>query len=469
MMPARRDWLSTAWVVLVVVLCLGVASWFGHGQTTTRPLHADEAGQWWQMVEAKPHSETQDRFHGPALGLLARAGLAVCGVDPATASEGALRAVPLVFGFTLLFSSFVRRHRSSVLLGLLAIAPCARFIQEPILAVSLVWAALFWLREDEVEPQHLWRLRFVAGVAAGLALACKVTAALYLGVAAASYLWLRRGESSRGGLVVFWVSTVFFWAYWQSTFFSDLPALTTWWVQLGRAFGVAAGVTQEPLTLVVAWPWVLSTLLLTLAGYGRWRRRRETPLGRHKLDPLLLASAVVLLLHLLLPYKTPWLLMTVDMLVLIVLLPEFIFDDFCRGFDDGTWRVVRGLLLVVLSIGIFRWVADARYAYVETSPVVPPVARIIRAAASSDSSLVIQVDGTNCWPLPYYLKGLQVGYGDFTGAERADVRWIEATGAEAPNVPGFRTIPVEIRRGELWWVVAREPIAGRIESALQNR
>ena len=458
MISVRRDRLSTALVVIVVVLCLAVAAWLGYGQPPSRPLHADEAGQWSLMVEAKPHSETQDAFHGPALGTLARAALAVFGVEPTTASEGALRAVPLVFGFTLLFSSFVRSHRSSVLLGLLAIAPCARFIQEPILATSLVWAALFWLREDEVEARHLWRLRFVAGAAAGLALACKVTAALYLCVFAVSYLWLRRGERSRGGLVIFWVSTVFFWAYWQSTFFTDLPALAAWWVQLGRAFGVAAGVTQVPLTLVSVWPWILSTLLLLAAGYGRWRRRVETPLGRHRLDPLLLASALVLLVHLLLPYKTPWLLMTVDMLVLIVLLPELVFDDLCRDFDEGTWRVVRGLLLVLLSIGVFRWVADVRYAYLETSAAVPPVARAIRAAATSDSSFVIQVHGTNYWPLPYYLKGLSVGYGDYPGAERANVRLLEASGSDAPRAEGYKVTPIELRTNEVWWLLVRQDV-----------
>ncbi len=458
MMSVRRNWLSTALVVVVVLLCLGVAAWLGYGQPPSRPLHADEAGQWSLMVEAKPHSETQDHFHGPVLGLLARAGLTVFGVEPATASEGALRAVPLVFGFTLLFSSFVRSHRSSVLLGLLAIAPCARFIQEPILATSLVWAALFWLREDEVETRHLWRLRFVAGAAAGLALACKVTAALYLSVVAVSYLWVRRGERSRGGLVIFWVSTVFFWAYWQSTFFTDLPALAAWWVQLGRAFGIAAGVTQEPLKLVSVWPWVLSTLLLVAAGYGRWRRRAGTPLGRHRLDPLLMASALVLLVHLLLPYKTPWLLMTVDMLVLIVLLPELVFDDLCRDFDEGTWRVVRGLLLVLLSIGVFRWVADVRYAYLETSAAVPPVARAIRAAATSDSSFVIQVHGTNYWPLPYYLKGLSVGYGDYPGAERANVRLLEASGSDAPRAEGYKVTPIELRTNEVWWLLVRQDV-----------
>lgn len=469
MMRGRRDWLPVALVFAIAVACLGLAFWLARDGVPSRPLHADEAGQWSLMVEGGPHSETGDRFHGPALGSLARAGFGVLGVDPAGASESALRAVPLLFAVTLLFSSFVRRHRSSVLLGFLAIAPCARFIQEPVLAASLVWAALFWLREDEVEARHLWRLRFAAGAFAGLALACKVTAALYLAVAALAYLWLRRAEPSRGGLVIFWSSTLLSWAYWQSTFFTDLPALATWWVQLGRAFGVAAGVTQEPLTLVTVWPWILSSVLLAVAGYGRWRLRAETPPGRHRLDPLLLAATAVLLLHLVLPYKTPWLLMTIDMLVLVVLLPELLVDDFLRGLDEGAWRVVRGFLLLVLAVGAFRWVSSGRYAYVETSPAVPAMAGAIRAAAVSSPTLLIQVSGANCWPLPYYLRGLRVGYGQFAGAEGADVRWIEAVGAEAPSVVGYRTYPVEMRPGELWWVLARGEAARSIERVRSAR
>lgn len=468
MMGVGRSWIPTTLVFALAVGCLGIVLWLAHGGIPSRPLHADEAGQWSLMVEGGPHSATQDQFHGPALGLLARAGFSVVGINPADASESALRAVPLLFAVTLLLSSFVRRHRSSALLGVLAIAPCARFIQEPILAVSLVWVALFWLREDEVEAGHLWRLRLFAGLAAGLALACKVTAALYLGVAAASYLWLRRGERSRGGLVVFWTSAAFSWACWQSTFFTDLPALGTWWTQLARAFGVAAGVTQERLTLVTVWPWFISVLLLAAAAYGRWRRRAETPLGRHRLDPLLLAASVVLLLHLALPYKTPWLLMTVDMLVLLVLLPELLVDDLFRGLDEGAWRVLRALLLVVLLVGVVRWVSAQRYAYVETSPAVPAVARVIREA-SRDASLVVQVSGVNCWPIPYYLRGLRVGYGDFEGAANADIRWVESVGPEAPMAPGSRAIPVEVRPGELWWVLVRDPLAGRIETALGRR
>lgn len=463
----RPQWAGTALVAAGAIVVLGLACWLGSRETPPRPLHADEAGQWSLLVEARPHSETQDRFHGPALILLARAGFEIFRINPAEASEGAMRAVPLLLACTLLFASFVRRHRSSPVLGLLAIAPCARFIQEPLLAVSLVWAALFWLREDEVETRHLWRLRFASGAAVGLALACKVTAALYLGIAVLAHLWVRRGQPSRGGLAVFWGSTLLSWVWWQSTFLTDWPALATWWGQLGRAFGLAAGVSEEPLTLVSGWSWAVSALLLGAAVLGRWRRRAEVAVGRHRLDPLLLACAAILLVHLGLPYKTPWLLMSVDMLVLVVLLPELVFDDLCRGLDEGAWRVVRALLVVAIGLGCFRWLADKRYAYVETSAAVPRVARAIRALPGS-GGLVLQAKGLNCWPLPYYLRGLRVGYGDFAGADRADVRWLEATGTEAPAVPGYRVFPLEIRAGELWWLVVREPLAAPLEAALRQ-
>lgn len=467
MTAPRPGWIATSWVAATLVLGLAAALWLGFIGPTARPLHADEAGQWSLLVEAQPHSLTQDRFHGPALGLLARAGFTAFGINPAEASEGALRAVPLVFALTLLLSSFVRRHRSSAILGLLAIAPCARFIQEPILATALVWAALFWLREDEVEARHVWRLRFAAGAAVGLALACKVTAALYLGLATLACLWVRRGQASRGGLGVFWGSALFFWACWQSAFFTDLPALATWWTQLGRSFGKAAGATEAPLGLVTAWPWLLSASLLALAAYGRWRRRSEAAFGRHRLDPLLLGSTLVLLLHVALPYKTPWLLMTMDMLVLVVLLPELLVDDLCQGLDEGAWRALQGVLLVSLCAGPFRWVSAERYAYVETSASVPAAARAIRALPGSER-LAIQVKGLNYWPLPYYLRGLPVGYGDFAGAEQAEVRWLEAQGPEAPAAPGYRVFPVELRSGELWWLLVRAPLADKVEGSLRS-
>lgn len=465
-MMARRlaGWFNRLpWLVTLCVVC--VAALGGN----SRPLHADEAGQWSLLAEGQPHSATQDRFHGPALGLIARAAFGLLHVDPSSVSEGGLRLVPLLFALTLFLAPCVTRFTASgpgwrPWTGLVAVAACGRFIQEPVLAVALTWAAMLWLAADVGEASRAWRWRALAGAFAGLALACKVTAALYLVVAALSFLWLNRGRATRPGVGAFWAAAAISWVLWQSSFLGDLPGLAAWWSQLARAFGVAAGVSAEPLHLVSAWPWVVSGLLLSAAAYGRWRLRAAMSFGTHAFDPLLLAAVIVFLLHCALPYKTPWLLMAVDSLVLFVLLPELLLDQVTHerlgavGAHIFSFYAVSATFLALVWLGCFRWVSDARYAYVETRPAVPALARAIRELPGS-AGLTIQVKGSNYWPLPYYLRGLRVGYGDFQGAGQADVRWIEAEGDEAPPAPGYRVLPVEMRAGELWWLLVREPLA----------
>lgn len=454
------------WFVILCVVCLGTLF------ASSRPLHADEAGQWSLLAEGQAHSATQDRFHGPALGLIARATLGLLQVDLGTASEGALRSVPLLFALTLFLAPRVTRFTATDLgwrpwTGLVAVAACGRFIQEPILAVALAWSTLLWLRADVAGASTVCRWRALAGAFAGLALACKVTAALYLFVAGLSFLWLSRRQAARPGVAAFWVATCVSWALWQSSFLTDLPGLAGWWLQLARAFGIASGISVEPLRLVSPWPWVISGLLLSAAAYGRWRLRAAKPWGQHPFDPLLLAAASVFLLHAALPYKTPWLLMAVDTLVLVVLLPELLLDQVTHERLGPvvahlfSFYALSAAFAAAACLGFFRWVSDVRYAYVETRDAVPALARAIREVPGA-AGLTIQVKGANYWPLPYYLRGLRVGYGDFAGAGQADVRWIEAAGAEAPEATGYRVFPVELRAGELWWLMVREPLAGSL-------
>lgn len=450
-------------VILVSLLALGFVvnhflgaadPWFRH--PLDRPLHADEAGQWSLMCEGLPHSETGDRFHGPALGLLTRGACALVRVDPADLSESGLRTLPLLLGLTLLWPAWRRKDPVAAISTAFALPALGRFIQEPILAVSLTWAALLWLRSEEAAAEQAWRWRAAAGACAGLALACKVTAALYLSLAALAYLWVDRRGQVRRGLPAFGSALLVSWMLWQSSGFGDLPALGTWWSQLARAFGVASGVTAEPLRLVTIWPWVLSGLCLAGAAVVRWRRKGPA-WGWHPLDPLLATTVAIYIVHLALPYQTPWLMMSVDTLVLVVLLPGLL----PRWLDPPEARTRFDLrvplaLLVVACAG--WWIVLSRYAYAETRDAVPALARAIRKIPGS-SGLTIQVSGRNYWPLPYYLRGLRVGYGEYAGFEQADVRWVEAAGSEAPSAPGYRVFPVEIRSGELWWLLVRESLA----------
>ena len=65
----------------------------------------------------------------------------------------------------------------------------------------------------------------------------------------------------------------------------------------------------------------------------------------------------------------------------------------------------------------------------------------------------VAVDGGHYWPLPYYLRAFQVGYGDFNGAERAPVRILTAHDSSAPAIPGYRSYSLELRRNESYWVL----------------
>lgn len=457
-MMARRlvGWFNRLpWLVTLCVVC--VAALGGN----SRPLHADEAGQWSLLSQGRPHSETSDQFHGPALVLLARGACALLGADPEELSETSLRLIPLLFGLTLLWPVMRRKELLLAILVAFALFPLGRFIQEPILAVALTWVALLWLKSEDVSPDQAWRWRAAAGVFAGLALACKVTAALYLSVAAVAYLWVDRRAPGRRGLASFGLTMLLSWALWQSSWLRDLPALATWWSQLGRAFGLASGVTAEPLRLVAIWPWVLSGLCLVCAAFARWRRR-DVGWGWHPLDPLLATAVLIYVLHLILPYQTPWLMMSVDTLVLVVLLPGLLPRWQVASISAGTANL-RAVLALIAAVCVGRWALQSRYAYVETRDSVPLVARAIHELTGA-SRLTIQVKGANYWPLPYYLRDLRVGYGDFPGSEQADVRWIEATGPEAPSAPGYRVFPVELRAGETWWLLVRETLSEKFSA-----
>ena len=65
----------------------------------------------------------------------------------------------------------------------------------------------------------------------------------------------------------------------------------------------------------------------------------------------------------------------------------------------------------------------------------------------------VAIDGGHYWPLPYYLRAFQVGYGEFDGAERAPVRILAAHDSSAPAVPGYQTHRLRLRRDEDYWVL----------------
>ena len=440
-------WLLAALLALGVVLAAAAMG---------RPFHADEAGQWSLAAEGRPHSLTGDRFHGPALGLSARAAAAVAGQPLAEASAAFLRSVPVAFALSLAFIPWAlpsdgRRGWVAGLLALPVVLLSARFIQEPLMAAALVWSAALWLRAG---PEGAARPRLLSGLCAGLALACKVTAALHLGLAAAAVLLLRRSAPGWRGFAAFLAGLVASWALGQSSLFTDLPALSTWWKQLFRAFGVATGASEPPLPMGSPAPWIITALLLAIALGCRMLPRRDAARasGRPE-DVLLLAAAAAYAVHLSLPYKTPWLLLTPDAILLVLVLPAL---ASATGFLRGLVPVAAGLATVA---------AADRHDYVETSADVPALAAALREPDSRPELVLVR--GDHVWPFPFYLRGLRVGYGAVPDPAQAEVWILQASGSEPPQAEGRRAIAFAVRDNELWWALAPEPLAGRLEAALR--
>ena len=451
--PAAAGRRPPAWL-LAALLALGAAL---AAAAMGRPFHADEAGQWSLAAEGRPHSLTGDRFHGPALGLAARAAAVLTGQPLAEASAAFLRAVPVAFALSLALIPWAlpsggRRGWVAGLLALPVVVLSARFIQEPVMAAALVWSAALWLRAG---PGGAPRARLLSGLCAGLALACKVTAALHLGLAAAAVLLLRRSAPGWRGFAAFLAGLVASWAFWQSSLFSDLPALLTWWRQLFRAFGVATGASEPPLPMGSSAPWIVTALLLAVALGCRLLPRREAARasGRPE-DALLLAATAAYVVHLALPYKTPWLLLAPDAVLLVLVLPAL-------ASEAGLARA-----LVPAAAGLATVVAADRHDYVETSSDVPALAAALREPGARPGLVLVR--GDHVWPFPFYLRGLRVGYGSVPDPAQAEVWLLQAAGSEPPRAEGRRAIAFAVRENELWWALAPEPLARRLEAALSR-
>lgn len=437
--------------LLPVLLLAAVLSLVG---AMGRPFHADEAGQWSLAADARPHSLTGDRFHGPTLGLVTRAAHALAGAEVADAPPWALRAVPAAFLLSLVLLPWVlpigrRQGALAALLALPLVPLSARFIQESLMVVALVWAAALWVRSG---PGGETRPRLLAGLAAGFALACKVTAALHLGLAALALLALRRTAPGWKGFLAFALGLTASWALWQGSFLTDLPALGTWWTQLARAFGVATGLAEPPLPMIDALPWFLSGALLALALALRFVGAPKDARG-HPADALLAAAASGYLFHLALPYKTPWLLMTADAALLTLVLPSLLA---ARGRAIGA-----ACLLLALS----TMLAADRQDYAETKADVPALAAALEDPASRPALILVR--GDHPWPLPFYLRRTRVAYGSVPDPSEAGLWLLQASGGDPPVAPGRRAVPFALRENELWWAVAPEPLAARLEAALR--
>ena len=460
---AKKPWVA----MMVIAGCLLLVSLLGLqsppcflSPAVPQPLHADEAVQWSlakEMSEGGRYSANEDRFHGPALALSLLAASKITGTAFADMSESYLRNVA---GCYLLLLSLAALALPGVSLSsrFTAAAFCFLigggapfgfyFVQEVLLVAGIAWGTVLWLRSEAAESpggRGSWRL--LAGVAFGFTLACKVTAAAYLLFFLVALTIVRRIWADRH-LPLFVLGMAATWATLQSVGFTDMHGLSSWWRQLARSFGVASGRSEDTLMAVSYWPWVWAALWLAEFSIQRYLRERHAPFRWSPSDLILVFVGLIFCFHVLLPYKTPWLLYGVMALPLVLLVPALLGEGWRRD----------GLLLLGLLVSAGYAAGD----FASHSPTADLRAFQAGTArlkeAYGGKNFYVAVEGGHYWPLPYYLRHCQVGFGEFPAAAKAPLRLIPATDGSEPVVRGYAVTRLTLREGgdRYWVLVAKD-------------
>jgi hypothetical protein len=442
---------------VLVVAVLAALLWSALSFVPPGPLHADEAVQWSlakQLSEGTPYSAHQDKFHGPTLATVLLISAKVTGTAPAYMSEHYLRSVVSIFlglmaAAALILPGVGRSARYATAAFLVLTGGCTPFgyyfVQEMLLVTGFVWGVALWMRAEGSPPDSRWWM--LSGAAFGFALACKVTAAAYLFLFILGLILLRRFVADRRWLR-FSFGLVASWVLFQSVGFTDLPGLQTWWMQLARALGVASGHSEDTLLAASLAPWGWAAAWLAVFALARSGLSRVGWRSRHEADLPCLVAVLVFLFHLALPYKTPWLLLLVFSLPLTLALPYLLVG-----------QTVRALVLTPALVTIALMVQASLSSHSQTiSETVHFQKKVANLAKAYGGKFYIAVEGGHYWPLPYYLRAHQVGYGDFPQAAKAPLRLIPAHDASEPVVPGYVVSSLTLRTGgdRYWVLVAKD-------------
>ena len=439
--------------IVLAAVVLAALFWSAISFLPPGPVHADESVQWSlakELSEGTPYSSNQDKFHGPTLATVLLISAKLTGTAPADMSEHYLRSVVSIFlglmaAAALILPGVGKGPRYVTAAFIVLTGGCTPFgyyfVQEMLLVAGFVWGVALWMRAEGASSDSRWWL--LSGAAFGFALACKVTAAAYLFLFLVALWLLRRFVADRRWLR-FGLGLIASWALFQSVGFTDLPGLKTWWLQLARSLGVASGQSEDTLYAVSLAPWGWAAAWLAVFALARSGLSLAGWRSRHEADLPCLVAGLVFLFHLALPYKTPWLLLLTFSLPLTLALPYLLVG-----------RTVRAVVLAPALVTVALMAQSPLSSHSRTSSaVVHFQVRVANLAKAYGDKFYIAVEGGHYWPLPYYLRAVRVGFGDFPQAAKAPLRLIPATDASEPVVPGYVVSSLTLREGgDRYWVL----------------
>jgi uncharacterized protein (TIGR03663 family) len=435
--------LQIALSVLILVLALALR-W---SQIDLRPFHADEAVQACQtakLLDGEGYRYDPGDKHGPFLYYGALSIARVAGWPSSSLTETRLRFVSVLAGLALLSLMAINarslgERRTLLAMLFVAMAPMtvlyqSYFVQEAWFCF-FTWALLFAIHRYFLSPSLA--LGMLLGLLAALMQACKETSVLHFAAIAAALVFAgtlrgprlgglalhlpRLGAALATGLVVY--------ALFYSSFGTNprgiLDGMTSYLPYASKA-------VQSP--HVQPWHAYLDILmphrqegvmwgevfLLVCAAFGAVRVLM--PGSRSLMRLVFWFTATVFFLYSIIPYKTPWLVLTPYVGVCILAASGLVeaWKRFPRG-KARTATVALGILCVgELSwrthLALFRYAGDERvpYFYQQTSPDFPRLLACIREQVRLETARPLRIavcSPDHAWPLPWYLRAMpSVGY-----------------------------------------------------------
>jgi uncharacterized protein (TIGR03663 family) len=435
-----------------------------------RPMHHDEANQavkFGALLERGEYRYDAHDHHGPTLYYLTLPSAWLRGQQTfASLDEATLRGVPVLFGagtilLLPLLSAGIGRASVVTAATLMALSPAMVFYSRMYIHETLFagFALAFVIGVGRVATGGGLAWAAMTGIAAGLAMATKETAAIVLpsAVAAAATAWwsvgagrpanaLTDGHLRRVTLVglaaAAGVATLFY-----SSFLTAPGAM----VEPFRGARIYLDRGIDPVAHAQPWYYYLRLLTYTASGGLRWSeglvlalaalgaitawRRSDGSRAGSRFWPRYLAASVLIsgAIFAVIPYKTPWNLVPVYAGVF-----PLAGVGFTALVNRSRSRPVRVLLAGALAAGCVHlgwqaWCASITYAadprnpyvYAQTVPdAVRMAARIRDLAAIHRDGARMQVSvmapASEQWPLPWYLRAMpNVGYWTAPGDELA--------------------------------------------------
>ncbi len=405
-------------VVLLLALAIGVRAY----DLDARPLHADEAGNFHHARKTMTrgyYPYTASNYHGP-LYFYALAPVA----SAYDYTPEAMRATAVLYGALLCLVPFMfLSFRGGLLAGLLlALTPSLVFysryaIHEMLFGLlGAVWAALAW---RWIQSKQVGTL-YAAALTLALMISTKETFVLTLagtGIAAfASMRWQEHGPpliAQREHLyAAFFFGTtltmaIFSGAFVNSEGLGGLGMSLVGWSPRGFTEHVKPATYYVAQVLGPTEPWVLLGPLgfILRAAYLRSRLPRlERYVG--------IWAVAALTIYSLIPYKTPWL--TVSIVVPAILALALPLEDgLSRG---GPWRAATCLAIVLLGAASVRAEIeynhvtisgdDNPFGYVDTSTDVLRITDRMAAITDAHPDMKVLIATNTTWPLRYYLRHL---------------------------------------------------------------